>query len=43
MRPRPPSANAQIPTDIVYVGWVVLCVWLALTLHRSLSDLAEPG
>jgi hypothetical protein len=35
--------NAQILTDIVYVAWVVLCVWLALTLHSSLSDLSEPG
>ncbi|HWM75707.1 MAG TPA: hypothetical protein VNQ53_18300 [Nocardioides sp.] len=35
--------TAQILTDIVYVGWVALCVWLAITLHSSLSDLAEPG
>ena len=35
--------NAQILTDIAYVVWVAVCVWLALTLHSSLSDLADPA
>ncbi len=24
--------TAQILTDFVYVGWVALCIWLAITL-----------
>src|ERR671919_576224 len=35
--------TAQILTDIVYVVWVAVCVWLALTLHSSLSDVAQPA
>lgn len=35
--------TAQILTDIAYVVWVAVCLFLAITLYSSLSDLTEPA
>lgn len=33
----------QVVADVLFVVWAAFCVWLALTVHDSVSGLAEPG